>query len=535
MALSALCALAASCGFALYSFAGASGEVAAGQSGARAAGSDTVSFISAELRSRARERSRRNARRHHRGAHHRPRHMVAHTALVRPSRPLAHGTPPTATVPAASAPPAIALAGSPLASAGTALEGGEGVKLAEEADRASPEAVLGREESELKFAGLSGEAAGSLASESFPSLIDVTDGGPPALSPGESIASFPTTQAALLALPEGKHVLAESTSPMALETSPGVRKALDLSPTPLGGAFQATFAPIGARIPAHLSEGATLPASGVSITPVDQSGAPLAGEAGKIVGQSVFYAGAATDTDVAIRPTTTGVELSAILRSIHAPEALHLKLSTPAGASVKEGGAGSVEIVKEGAAIARLSSASASDAAGTDVPVTTTVSGDTVTLSISHPAGAYLFPIAVDPILEAPDANLFGKSKPTNWHFTQTASGYTIGLANPGNEAPGPWLLEPTPPPNTHNPGETGIFGYQTQGVSKIYAATLEASGRSGGSSESDVAISPAGRPSYEDFVLMSAPISEIPPNTISLCAAKASTGEYRGEIACAG
>ncbi len=51
------------------------------------------------------------------------------------------------------------------------LEEGEGLKAQEEARRHSPEAVVAREESELKYSGLNSEEAGKVTREVFPSLV----------------------------------------------------------------------------------------------------------------------------------------------------------------------------------------------------------------------------------------------------------------------------------------------------------------------------------------------------------------------------
>jgi hypothetical protein len=61
----------------------------------------------------------------------------------------------------------------------------------------------------------------------------------------------------------------------------------------------------------------------------------------------------------------------------------------PEGASLVRGGGGSgaVEVVDEGVAIATILPASAVDAAGSFVPVSMSVSGDTLVLTVNHRAG----------------------------------------------------------------------------------------------------------------------------------------------------
>ena len=70
------------------------------------------------------------------------------------------------------------------------LLGGEAVTNAEEARRASPEAVVVRQESQTEYEGLSAGEASKLAGEAFPGVVDHPAGGLPQLPEGQRITSL---------------------------------------------------------------------------------------------------------------------------------------------------------------------------------------------------------------------------------------------------------------------------------------------------------------------------------------------------------
>ena len=138
--------------------------------------------------------------------------------------------------------------GGPLVTPGSPTQG-EQAHAAEEAKLTNPNAVAEREASRTKFEGLDTEVATKLAGEAFPAVIDNPAGGPPKLPAGESIAGYPTDNAAQIELPEGKHGLIESMLPLAVETSPGQRVPVDLGLGEVGGAFEPKTPVVGVRVP----------------------------------------------------------------------------------------------------------------------------------------------------------------------------------------------------------------------------------------------------------------------------------------------
>ncbi len=300
------------------------------------------------------------------------------------------------------------------------LLGGEGVSEAEEARRDSPEAVAAREASQAKYEGLSAEQAEKADGEAFPGLVDEPAGGPPKLPAGESVTGFPSDDVAQVDLGEGRRGVVESTVPMAVDAGPGQRVPVDLGLAEVGGAFEPKTPVVGVRIPKRLGEGVQLPGVGVSLEPVDAQGDPLGGSEGSLDGASVVFANTQTDADVVAKPTTLGFEADTLLRSVESPRQLFYRVGLREGASLVQaaGRPGEVEVVDEGSVLAWVLAPVAVDAAGTPVPVSMSVSGDMLSLSVDEHAGEYEYPIEVDPTV------VDKKKAYGNWKFTGS---YTKG------------------------------------------------------------------------------------------------------------
>lgn len=206
------------------------------------------------------------------------------------------------------------------------LLGGEAVSNAEEARRESPEAAVARQVSQTEYEGLSVGEASKLAGEVFPRVVDYPAGGPPQLPEGQHITGFISADAAQVTLPsgEGGHAVLESIEPIATESSPEKWTPINLSLSEVGGVFQVDNPAVDVSIPKRLQDGVSLVDSGVSLTPVDASGAAVRSSDGRVDGAAVFYGGvsAGSDVDELVKPETSGFSEDAILRSAASPEQL---------------------------------------------------------------------------------------------------------------------------------------------------------------------------------------------------------------------
>jgi hypothetical protein len=349
--------------------------------------------------------------------------------------------------------PALVVEGSPMEA--------EQRKAEEGAWLASPEGLREREESQRKFENLKAPEAQALAGSDISGVLEAPDGGPPALPEGQRIAGFVSPYAAQVDLGEGErdNGLVESFAPIAVETSKGQWAAVDMHPRSTGGGFEASRGLVRARLPARLGEGVQLPGLGITVTPVDGDGSALSGE-GVVDGASVFYANSQADTDTIMKLSTFGVVSDAWLRSEDSPERLAYMLTLPAGARLQMAtdGSGAVDVVREGVAIAQMPAPSARDAAGYGVPVSVSISGDEIVLTVARKPGAVLYPVRLDPEFNTVTEEM----APADWVLTQASEGGFTG----GIESPDLYMNHPT---TTWAQGDWAYFALQTKGDSKIY------------------------------------------------------------------
>lgn len=204
---------------------------------------------------------------------------------------------------------------SPIGTAGEeALTEGEAQQAAFEAARANPEAVAARAASQTMYAGESGSQAAVTLRATFPSVVMRQDGGPPSLGSGEKSIGFTAANVEQVEEGGGDVGVVQSVAPIATSSSGGHWEPVDLALRSTGAVFEPLNPVVSVRIPKRLAEGAQIPGVGVSLTPVDAHGAPLGGSEGVVEGTGVLFTNTQTDLDTLLKPSTFGVEASAILR-----------------------------------------------------------------------------------------------------------------------------------------------------------------------------------------------------------------------------
>jgi RHS repeat-associated protein len=350
---------------------------------------------------------------------------------------------------------------------------GQPAREAEEARRASPEAVVARTESETRYEALNGENAAKLVNTTFPALLDQSAGGLPPLPPGASVTGFPSIYAAQVDFGQGHHGVIDSLEPLAVEQSPGHRIPVVLGLHEVNGAFEPASPLVAVRIAKQVSGGVTLAPNDVSLTPVDSRGVPLGGAEGVVDGSSIFFANTQEDEDTVVKPSTFGFDVSAILRSVNSPSAVFYRVGMPEGASlVQQKESGAVQVIKEGVAIATIVLPVAQDATGASVPVSMSGSGDVLTVEAKMSTGEFEYPIRLDP--EVIDESR--SYQPGVWAFyTDDSKGFEGSYSEGYNETEGKrtYFSGPTDSglwTETFYNGDYGYFVYNTQGSSRIYA-----------------------------------------------------------------
>jgi streptogramin lyase len=369
------------------------------------------------------------------------------------------------------------LPGSPLVISGAqALLGGQLESAAEEARHASPEAVAARERSRTAYAHLSAMGVGSLLRKVFPGVIERPAGGVPGLPMGARITGYPSSHAAQLALPGHQLGILESSWPIAKRGSHGRFAPINLALSASRTGYVPVRSNVDVQIPNDLSAGIRTPGNGLTVTPVDSRGRPLTGSRGSVEGASVVYANTQQATDTFVKPTPSGFELDAVLRSAGSPQQILFKIGAPGGVKLTQvPGSGIVRVRLHGATLATILPPGAEDAAGTNVPASMSVAGHSIVVSVAHRAGSYLYPIDVDP--EVNDSQLATTSggKRSNWVFkssNETKFGHSAVYEGAGKER-----LETTGIAE-YKATEFAYWAYETKGNSKIYELKTKTSAK---------------------------------------------------------
>ncbi len=404
---------------------------------------------------------------------------------------------------------------------------GEGARAARQARRADPTAVAERSAARVRYEGATPAHTASVAQAAFPAL-DQPAAGTPTLAHGQRILRYASDRAAEVSLADGGKGLIESTAPIA--TTVGHRHLpLDLGLTEAGEGFAPVRSDVQVRIPKQLEDGGvSLPNAGVSLTPVDAHGAPLAGAPGRLDGASVLWRHAdrkgALDLASTAKLTVGGFDLSTMLLSQRSSGNLYFSVGMPAGARAVQTAAGYLQILKGKTLLATVAPVSAEDAEGTSVPVAMTLHGHTLQVSVET-AGDYLYPIAVDPELLAPPDSTLGDlaTHSGNWEFKTTSlTNFQKSTGTERLESKGIGNYNPA----SHE--EFAAWGYQTKGVSHIYEVKTQTSAHNKGNKiESFLAfLEPSGAKETKKILSTEFENPEYENKATTICAANASKVE---------
>jgi len=291
-------------------------------------------------------------------------------------------------------------------------------------DRFSGERVEERDESRSAYEDDDGEEAADLVAGVFPELMLEPTWEPFEPPEGTEVVRFLGDSSAIVApegagaeapselddetisdpdlLPDGAKgtALVESTIPIRAENDEGKMRPVDPELETEDSDLEPVNAVVEAESPVDLADGIELPEVGVTVAP---EGAENAAEREVVGPDKLFYADLETDTDFISTPTPRGVETFYQLRSAQSPEQFELALELPAGATLEEGERGGATIEGPDGPIALVQPPLAFDAEGTPVPLATSVEGDSIFLQVDHQGGDFLYPLLVDPIIEAYD------------------------------------------------------------------------------------------------------------------------------------
>jgi sugar lactone lactonase YvrE len=186
-------------------------------------------------------------------------------------------------------------------------------------------------------------------------------------------------------------VLLESTLPLRHEG-----EVVDLSLTRTEDAIESTNPLVPVMIPGELGDGIELPEQDieVSLPGVAEDRTP------SILGESsAVYPNIGPDTDFIVAPSPTGFETFTVLRSPDAPQEQRLSVDLPSNFNLEEAEDGSITISSDTDRLMRISTPSAIDAQGRDIPASMELEQDTLVLSV-RPDADTSWPVLLDPMFE---------------------------------------------------------------------------------------------------------------------------------------
>ena len=179
---------------------------------------------------------------------------------------------------------------------------------------------------------------------------------------------------------------------------------------------------VAVSISKNAASGTSFLSSGIRVAPV----VATTSEVPVDVGNRLLWANTATDTDFISEPLPggTGVEDSWMLGSQNSPEDNSLVFTLPPGASLQMSttGLGGAEVLIEGRPLLLIPPASAQGADGRSVPVTFSVSGDTLTTHVDL-SGSVDFPVKVDPTIIGWFGEANGDNAWQRWHNESNCGG----------------------------------------------------------------------------------------------------------------
>lgn len=156
-----------------------------------------------------------------------------------------------------------------------------------------------------------------------------------------------------------------------------------------------------------------------------QLGSQRAAAPGIPSGEAVVYANEDIDRDLVVRSTPTGLMAAWSLRSPSASPTIHTDLDLPEGIRIETERSGAIRFQDgEGQPVGSVSPATARDAAGQPVEVTTEVRGGEIVYRVQADDARTVWPVNVDPIYDVTWQT--GNRDITGWFKQSTPRGESV-------------------------------------------------------------------------------------------------------------
>lgn len=315
-----------------------------------------------------------------------------------------------------------------------------------EEELASPAAEKERKDSLRAYVDLSPAQAEALLVASFPEFLASLNSDP-ARSLSDSRLDRNLGEGNAVVTTDGKTQLMEGSFPVETRNDEGNLEKVDVTLEETAQGYEAENPLVEVAIADSVEEGIVVGGHGsVGNSPpitIVQVGAE--GSVARPLGdKNVFYGEVEPDSDIDlfVAPTTYGVELANLLRTVDSPETLRFHVDLPAGAQLRAGRGGGAEILAaDDELLYRVNRPISFDAQGTTVPTTLEIEGDNLVVRVPHREADVAYPILVDPELQMdwghpgfPGIAPYGPWYPSeswanNGMYLGTSDGYWPGLS----------------------------------------------------------------------------------------------------------
>jgi hypothetical protein len=189
-------------------------------------------------------------------------------------------------------------------------------------------------------------------------------------------------------------MVVSSTTPLRVASDSGHKAPVDLTLDQEGSSYVPQNPLVDLSLPDNLNQDIGFGDQGIKI----DLGATTSATADPINGgQNLFYADAARATDIVLAPLSGCLETLYELRAPESPDHFTMSFSLPAGADLQAADGGGAKIVEGGNTLAGVLPPAATDASGAQVPLTSTVEGDSLRIEIPHSDPSIQYPISIDP------------------------------------------------------------------------------------------------------------------------------------------
>jgi hypothetical protein len=345
----------------------------------------------------------------------------------------------------------------------------------EEASRNTDTARAERDASRDAYRDLSASEALQTDKRELPEVLNDPAFAPFVPDPGAHIERYHDDDtAALVQAASGEKVLAESDAPLRGTTASGDRAPIDLTLHHSGGQLVPESAVVRASLPTQLADGITLPTDAGTLT-IKPGAANV--DSARADDDKLLYPNAQTDADVLAASVPTGIEFSNVVRSPAAPETFDYVFGgLPDGAQLRPASDGhAAEIVDGDQRLVAIHPPMATGADGQPLPVSLSVAGDRIELTVRHRDRDVAYPLVIDPVIETFNWYDAPSTDFNRWAYTfgpgpSSPAGHASGLTPQYTSIFGAGLFVKTNGAYLYNQDD-GIYRFSAPGDAYVYRA----------------------------------------------------------------